>query len=302
MKEKASPFELLRNKNIIAILDGDTDFGDFSDELIEPIKISMPYLSGPKICDISTEFGFPMSYSRNGGTLSRWMYMDELMEYSIKNNRISDLLSYLFSKQQFVDKLKGNSPNTIEKSHKKIVATVIEQINGILYFGGNELAIAGNCYFIHKLGETVAISAPKIKSIDRTYISDLSTRALKNVDDGLYDSAITQSRTLLEEVFCYVIEKKKIAPSDKGDINKLYSQVKDLYNMHADNKMDERFKKLLSGFEKIISAISEMRNKASDAHGVGANRVNIADHHARLLVNAATAMADFILSVAQKQS
>lgn len=42
------------------------------------------------------------------------------MEYSIKNNRISDLLSYLYSKQQFVDKLKGNSPNTIEKAHKKL--------------------------------------------------------------------------------------------------------------------------------------------------------------------------------------
>ena len=59
---------------------------------------------------------------------------------------------------------------------------------------------------------------------------------------------------------------------------------------------------LLSGLEKIISSISEMRNKDSDAHGVGAKRISIDEHHARLFVNAAIAMADFILSVEIKSS
>lgn len=49
-----------------------------------------------------------------------------------------------------------------------------------------------------------------------------------------------------------------------------------------------------------MSAISEMRNKDSDAHGVGASRITIDEHHARLFVNAAMAMADFILSVEKK--
>ena len=71
--------------------------------------------------------------------------------------------------------------------------------------------------------------------------------------------------------------------------------------MHADDKMDERFRKLLSGLETIINSISEMRNKASDAHGVGNKRLNIADYHTRLLVNIATSMADFILSVSNRQ-
>ena len=31
---------------------------------------------------------------------------------------------------------------------------------------------------------------------------------MKDISDGNYDSAITKSRTLVEEVFCYVIEKK----------------------------------------------------------------------------------------------
>ena len=51
---------------------------------------------------------------------------------------------------------------------------------------------------------------------------------------------------------------------------------------------------------KLIEAIAEMRNKDSDAHGVGANRISIDEHHARLFVNSAMTMADFILSVATK--
>lgn len=51
----------------------------------------------------------------------------------------------------------------------------------------------------------------------------MSDRTMKDVTDGNYDSAITKSCTLLEEVFCYVIEKKGEDPSESGDIGKLYS-------------------------------------------------------------------------------
>lgn len=57
---------------------------------------------------------------------------------------------------------------------------------------------------------------------------------------------------------------------------------------------------LLSGLNSIVSAIAEMRNKDSDAHGVGANRISIKEHHTQLFVNSAMTMADFILSVAEK--
>ena len=101
-----------------------------------------------------------------------------------------------------------------------------------MYFGGNELVQVGKVFVIRKLGSTVSVATPSVKTIDRSYITDLSDRAMKDVIDGNYDSAITKSRTLLEEVFCYVIEKKGEDPSESGDIGKLYNQVKQLYNMH----------------------------------------------------------------------
>ena len=180
------------------------------------------------------------------------------------------------------------------------MTTVIEKINGALYFGGHELVKSGNQFHVQKIGEAVKVAAPAIQIINREYIVDLSDRAMQDVQAGNYDSAITKCRTLLEEVFYFVIEKKGDTPSDSGDIGKLYNQVKQLYNMHQDKDVDKRINGLLSGLEKILSAIAEMRNKGSDAHGVGAGRINIAEHHARLFVNSAMTMADFVLAVGER--
>ena len=105
----------------------------------------------------------------------------------------------------------------------------------------------------------------------------------------------------LEETFCYVIELKNEATSHSGDVAKLYKQVRTLYNMHTDANTDRRINTLLSGLNSIVSSIAEMRNKDSDTHGVGVNRIRIDEHHARLFINSAMTMADFIISVQQKQ-
>ena len=278
-----SDFELLRAKPILAVLDGDTDFGEI--ETSSPkgnIKISLPYLSSPMLCDISNEFGLPVTYGWGGGAQSRWSYLD--------------------SKERFVDKLNGYTPSEIDTAYQTIVRTVLSQINGAIYFGGHELIKAGNQYIIRKIGESVPIAAPAVKTIDQAYIVSISERAMKDVSDGNYDSAITKCRTLLEEVFCYVIEKKGEVPSESGEIGKLYSQVKSLYSMHQDKDMDKRINGLLSGLEKIVNAVAEMRNKGSDSHGVGSKRIRINAHHARLFVNSAVTMADFILSVSEGSS
>lgn len=143
----------------------------------------------------------------------------------------------------------------------------------------------------------VQLEVPAIIAVNREYIVDIANRANRDVENGEYDSAITKSRTLLEEVFCHEIEEKGEKPSESGDIEKLYNQVKNLYNMRQGAMVDKRVNMLLSGLEKILTSISQMRNKNSDAHGVGANRISISVYHARLFVNSAITMADFMLSV-----
>lgn len=125
---------------------------------------------------------------------------------------------------------------------------------------------------------------------------------MKDVTDGNFDSAITKSRTLLEEVFCYVIEKKGEAPSESGDIGKLYSQVKALYNMHQNKDMDKRINGYFPDLKKYYLLSPKCAIKESDSHGVGTKRINIAEHHARLFVNSAMTMADFVLAVSENHT
>ena len=293
-------YRLLKTKEIISILDGDSEFGlyEFSDGTT--VKLALPYLSGPDLCDISTSFGLPVTYSWGGKKLSRWQYLDNLMEFCLKNNSFSNLLAYLFEKKRFSKVLSGRGVNEINQAYKQIICTIIEKINGILLFGGNELTVVDKQFIVRPIGSKIDIQIPKIKTIDREYINSISRRAIDDVEQGNYDSAITKSRTLLEETFCYVIEKKNEHPTDSGDIAKLFKQVKNLYNMHTDRNTDKRINTLLSGLNSIVSSIAEMRNKNSDAHGVGASRISIDEHHTRLFINAAMTMADFILSVEKK--
>lgn len=300
MLQEKSKFELLLDERIIHILDGDTNFGRLViNGANSNITISMPYLTSQALYDIAAKFGMNnICYGQN-----RYEYLYNLLSLCIQRECEMDLIVLLFSKKQFVSKLIKQPRGIVEYAYSEIVKTVIKQINHILYFYDNELVQNGDVFVIRELSSIVKAYTPSLKIIDRKYIKDMSDRAIKDILDGYYDSAITKSRTLLEEVFCYVIEKKGNKPSESGDIGKLYNQVKQLYNMHQSKDIDKRINGLLSGLEKILSAIAEMRNKGSDAHGVGEKRIKIADHHARLFVNSAIIiMADFILSVSEKAS
>ena len=66
--------------------------------------------------------------------------------------------------------------------------------------------------------------------------------------------------------------------------------------------VDNRINSLLSGLEKIIQSIIEMRNINSDAHGVGSKRINLEEHHARLFVNSAVIFSEFIIAVYKNKS
>lgn len=145
----------------------------------------------------------------------------------------------------------------------------------------------------------VVVATPAIKKVDYPYIREMAARANEDVEKEDFDSALTKARTLLEETFIHVLEKTGVEPDAQGDIVKLYNQVKTCFGMRQSPTLDKRINGLLSGLEKILSAITEMRNAFSDSHGVGRKRIIIKKHHARLFVNAAQTMADFILSVGE---
>lgn len=52
--QKTNLYELLKTKEIIAILDGDTKYQEYEFEDGTTVPVAMPYLSGPDLCGVST--------------------------------------------------------------------------------------------------------------------------------------------------------------------------------------------------------------------------------------------------------
>ena len=304
-----NPYERLKQKEIIQILVGDTPCGEiayddlaFKDFFDSPrsISISMPRLSGQAICDTSTRLGFPMQYEAES-KISRRKYFEYMLDRFIQEGRCSDLLSYLFDKNRFKNHPYELPPEKIDEYYTEIVITVLEAVNAILCDSGHELKIIGQKFVVQPSGTKLEVHAPMIeRTIDLPYIADITARALQDLDAGHFDSALTKSKTLLEEVFKYVIEQKCNTCPKNDTITKLNKRFIDLYYLGMNKKNEQNTEELLHGVAKIVAAISELRNRNSDAHGHGSERTNdFKDYHARLVVNASITLADFILSVAQ---
>ena len=285
-------FELLRNRKIIDVLIGDTKVYQ---------EYHMPYYSGPQLCELSTSFGLPQSYSWGGGCMSRWQYMDELLVHTNSIGKTNNLLAYLFDFARFASlDLKGNIEQ-IRAIHSAIVTEALKVINGNLVFSGYELVVLHNQFLLKKTGEDVVVEAPKVKVVTYQYIQELPDRIRDDIQNKDFDSVVTKSRTLLEEVFIYIIEKMtKERYQSNGNISQIYSEVKDVINMRQQSTWDRRVNDMISGINKIIDAIGSMRNINSDAHGVGVGRIAIKEREARMIASSAIMVAEYVLSVFQQ--
>lgn len=294
---RTDTFLVMNTRKIIDILIGDVDFGKIDD-----VTIQMPYLRGPDLCSILTQFGRPTAYPMKGGALSRWQYMEILLIHASERGKESELLNFLFDKVNFHDRLKYIEDKE-EKltAYKKIVSEVISKINGELALSDKTLCQRAGRYYVVDEAQKNSIQYTALKVIDSKYIHDLKERIEIDLNQGFYDSVITKSRTLIEEVLVYIIDNKRIDAKCSGDILKMYRNVKDALNMNQNNNYDKRINSLLSGLEKVIQAITEWRNAQSDAHGVGEKRLNIRKHEAILVVNSAITFSEYIYSVFEHQ-
>ena len=282
-------FELLINKDIINILIGDVNvFGCYS----------MPYMKGADLCNLCTQFGLKKTYSWGGGNTSRWVYMQELLEFLNKQGRVGELLSYLMDMSRFTQLNGLGDIDKVKEMHKAIVDSTIRNINSNLLIARKEVRILNNKFVMATIGEDISFDTPKVKVVTSQYIKELPDRIKDDLDNKDYDSVITTSRTLLEEVLIYIIERMTFERyKSNGDLVKIYQDATDLLNMRQNKDWDKRVNELLGGLHKLVNAISSMRNMNSDAHGAGSSRFNINKREALLVANSSMMLAEYWLSV-----
>lgn len=289
-------FSLLINRKIIDVLIGDVKlYGEFS----------LPYMSGPELCQVSTTFGLARTYTwgnRGVANKSRWEYMQDLMKHLNPQGRIPDLLSYLMQQDRFKNLIGVGDIQKVDETYKGVIKSAIDAINAQLVIARVELRLVNKTFVLTRAGEEVVIETPKVKNITSQYIRELLDRIKDDLDDKDYDSVITKSRTLLEEVLIFIIEKRTFERyKSSGDLVKMYQDATELLNMRQKSDWDKRINELLGGLHKIVNAISSMRNMNSDAHGAGSGRINIKKREALLAAHSSMMLAEYWLSVFEKR-
>lgn len=285
-------FSLLINRKIIDILIGDVKlYGEYT----------LPYMSGPALCQLSTQFGLARTYTwGNRGMVnkSRWEYMQDLLKFLNQQGRIQELLSFLIQQGRF-DNLTGiGDIQELDEIYKAIIKGMLDAINVQLVIARVELRLVNKKFILTGIGEEVVIQTPKVKIITTQYIRELPERIKEDIENKDYDSVITKSRTLLEEVLIFIIEKMTFERyKSNGDLVKIYQDATELLNMRQKGDWDKRVNELLGGLHKLVSAISSMRNMNSDAHGAGSSRINIKKREALLVAQSSMILAEYWLSV-----
>lgn len=215
---------------------------------------------------------------------------------------MGELLAYLFDMSRFTHLTGLGDASKIQDVYEHIIDGTIKAINAQLFLSKKELRVANKSFIIADIGDKFVYEAPKVKVVTYQYIRELPGRIKIDLENEDYDSVITKSRTLLEEVLIYIIEHlTKERYHSHGNLITIYQEVTELLNMRQNKDWDKRVNELLGGLHKIVSAISSMRDTNSDAHGVGINRINIKEREAMLVANSSMMLAEYWLSVFERK-
>lgn len=227
--------------------------------------------------------------------------MQDLMKYLNRQGRIPDLLSFLIQQGRFQNLTGIGNIQKVDETYKAIIKGAIDAINAQLVIARVELRLVNKTFVLNKVGEDVMIETPNVKIITSNYIRELPERIKEDIDNKDYDSVLTKSRTLLEEVLIFIIENMNFDHyKSNGDLMKIYQDATKLMNMRQNSDWDKRVNEMLGGLHKLVSAISSMRNMNSDAHGAGSGRINIKKREALLVAHSSMMLSEYWLSVFEK--
>lgn len=144
---------------------------------------------------------------------------------------------------------------------------------------------------VSQLGQNV-LAPTSLIAISHEAITEQVRKANQKIESGDFSGAITNAYTLVEHLLKLLLtETGTTFKETEGDIRALYKVLQPSLNLDP-AKLEEPLKPIVGGFQTLIGGLYEMANKGSDRH---ARRFNPARHHAKLAVNAAFALCDFLV-------
>jgi len=151
---------------------------------------------------------------------------------------------------------------------------------------------SGHLFFSNPQSRLVEITAPI--TMTETNISEHLKKARAKLDVGDHSGAITNAYTFIEDFLKELLRRTNTKfNNEEGDIRVLYNLVAAPLNLNPKSDQLEKYlKAIIEGLQRQIRGLYEVANKASDRH---ARRYNPARHHAKLAVNTAFTLCEFLL-------
>lgn len=244
-----------------------------------------PYRSGPKLVAFFNKMGFREVYGQgfpSRGTFSK----GKLAELNGKP-KLKDAIREMLDPRLWIE--------LAASGH--VVEGCAIQVNEILRYDGYEVVRDGNFYKVRELASGVIEIEnhfTESEELSELVIEEQIQKCREKVEVGDYSGAITNARSLIEAV-CVKIESELDplnAQGNDGDLVKMFNRTRKLLHLDPSRRdISDSLKQVLSGLSNIINGLAAMRNKMSDAHGVA---YKPSRHHAKLAVNSAKTLADFL--------
>ncbi len=247
-----------------------------------------PYRSGPSLVSLFNELGLNDVYGQ--GFPSRWAYTEESIRKLNGKPELFLLIEMVFDPREFL--------NTEFE-----ITNALEFFNQYLSYEKHQVVLVGGYAKVRDLnGVDVNFVHPfkNSKNDAHIFIDEQVKKCDEKISSGDYYGAITNARSLVEAILTEIEKGLDVsAPEYDGDLVKLYKRVTKLLNLGPDRKdISDTLKQILTGLSSIIAGLAGLRNKMSDAHVAS---YKPSKHHAKLAVNSAKTICDFLFETKEYQ-
>ena len=263
------------------------------------------YRSGPELVRFFNAFGAEETYGQRFP--SRWDFAEQMIRKFNNSGVITDIIlaainPAYFSKEnpidgaiQYLNRFLASDGYAILEDTKR-EAGVSDFINALS--GSSSTITLGEClksYKIVQIDLASRVTPETLATLSHEFIAQQIQKSQDKLATADFDGAITNARALVESVQEEIIRSSQCeVPAHKGDLGVLYrkgtQKVLSLDPSQAD--LETPLKQVLSGFNSIISGISGISNKMGDRHS---RQYKPSLHHAKLAVNAALTLCEFLL-------
>lgn len=250
-----------------------------------------PYRSGPALVRLFNEYGSDDSYPTGGGFPSRHVYAEDKLQRLNGSAEIGRLLEEIFDPLEF-------------EGTDRSFNDAVEGINPYLARDGWKLvSTGGKVRVATSAGQEFEFEVPlsALDPFSTAFVADNADKCRRKMRDGDYRGAITNARSLLEDVLVGVERKLSPEPPVRyaGDLPKLLKRVRKMLKMEAElHAADRDLFVMLNGLTSVVDGLAGFSNRAGDRHGGG---MQPARHHAALIVSSALAVSTFVAESATLQ-